>query len=249
MALNGRVALITGASRGLGRGIAVALAPEGVRLALVGRDREKLLETAAEARRLGAEAEIFTADVSDEAQVRQLERDVIARFGHVNILINNAGIALRKSCLETTLDEWNSVLHTNLTSVFLLCRSFVPHMQGHGWGRIVNVASLMGHVSASQRTAYSATKSGVIGFTRALAIELAADGIGVVSISPGLFATDLTEAILNDPVKRAQFMGGILLGRPGRPEEAGKLVLYLCSEDSSFITGSDILMDGGYSAQ
>ncbi len=217
--------------------------------ALAGRDREKLDETAAEARRLGAEVEAFTADVTDEAQVRQLERDVIARFGQVNLLINNAGINIRKTCLETTLDEWNSVLHTNLTSVFLLCRSFIPHMKGHGWGRIVNIASMMGHVSIPQRTAYSASKAGVIAFTRALAIELAADGIGVVSVSPGLFATDMTEPILNDPVKLAPLLAGTLAGRPGRPDEVGKLVAYLCSEDSSFITGSDILIDGGWTAQ
>ncbi|HTR38970.1 MAG TPA: SDR family NAD(P)-dependent oxidoreductase [Bryobacteraceae bacterium] len=249
MPLSGRVALITGASRGLGRGIALALAPERVRLALAGRDREKLAETCAETRGLGAEAEIFTADVSDEGQVRQLERDVIARFGQVNVLINNAGINIRKTCLETTLDEWNSVLHTNLTSVFLLCRSFIPHMKGHGWGRIVNIASMMGHVSIPQRTAYSSSKAGVIAFTRALAIELAGDGIGVVSVSPGLFATDMTEPILNDPAKLAPLLAGTLTGRPGRPDEVGKLVAYLCSEDSSFITGSDILIDGGWTAQ
>jgi NAD(P)-dependent dehydrogenase (short-subunit alcohol dehydrogenase family) len=249
MALAGSVAVITGASRGLGRGIALALAPAGVRLALVGRDRQKLEETAVEARRLGAEAGVFTTDVSDETQVRKLERDVIAKFGSVNILVNNAGINIRKTCLDLTLAEWNSVLHTNLTSAFLMCRSFVPHMKGRGWGRIVNVASLMGHISIPQRTAYSASKSGVLGFTRALAIELATEGISVVSISPGVFMTDMTEPLLKDPAKRAQLLAGTPMGRSGQPEEAGKLVLYLCSEDSAFITGTDILIDGGWSAQ
>jgi NAD(P)-dependent dehydrogenase (short-subunit alcohol dehydrogenase family) len=249
MALTGRVALITGASRGLGRAITVALASAGARLALVGRDRQKLEETQGQARGAGADAQVFTTDVSDEAQVRQLERDVIGRFGQMDILINNAGINVRKSVVDTTLEEWNSVLHTNLTGAFLICRSFVPHMRDRGWGRIVNVASVMGHISIPQRTAYSASKAGVLGFTRALAIELAAEGISVVSISPGVFMTDMTEPLLTDPARKAQLLSGTALGRWGRPEEVGKLVLYLCSEDSSFITGSDILIDGGWTAQ
>ncbi|HYL74589.1 MAG TPA: SDR family oxidoreductase [Bryobacteraceae bacterium] len=249
MALRGRVALITGASRGLGKAMAVALAQEGVRLALVGRDVAALTEVASEARTLGAEAEIFPADIGVEAQVLKLERDVIAKFGPVDILINNAGVNIRKFCVDYTLDEWNHVLHTNLTSVFLMCRSFVPHMKGRGYGRIINISSIMGHISFPQRTPYSASKAGLLGFTQSLALELAQEDITVVAISPGPFATEMTVPIMNDPVKNEEFMSRTPQRRWGKPQDIGKLAVYLCSEDTSFITGTDILIDGGWCAQ
>lgn len=249
MAQEGRIALITGASRGLGKAMALALATSGARLALVGRDAEALSAVADEARALGAEAEPFRADIVDEQQVLQLERDVSARFGPVEILVNNAGINIRKYCVDYTLDEWNSVLHTNLTSVFLMCRAFVPHMKNRGWGRIINIASIMGHISFPQRTIYSATKAGVLGFTRSLALELAQENINVVAISPGPFATEMTVPIMNDPQRNEEFMSRTPQRRWGRPEELGKLVVFLCSDDASFITGSDVLVDGGWCAQ
>lgn len=249
MDLTGRVALVTGASRGLGRAMAVALASAGARVALVSRNREKLDEAAAEARKLGKEAEVFSADVGEEQQVLRLEREVIGWFGHLDILINNAGTVLRKPIADVTLAEWNGVIQTNLTSAFLMCRSFVPHMKGRGYGRIINIASLMAHRSLPERTAYSASKAGLLGFTRALALELAAEGITVVSVSPGVFATELIEPVLNDPKLNAPFLARTAVHRWGKSEELGKLALYLCSEDASFITGSDILIDGGWSAQ
>ncbi len=229
--------------------MALALAPAGIRLALVARDVAQLNIVAKEARGLGAEAEVFQADLGDEAQVLQLERDVLAKFGPVDILINNAGMNIRKLCVDYTLAEWNTVLNVNLTSVFLMCRSFVPHMKGRGYGRVINIASIMGHISLPQRTAYSATKAGLLGFTRALALELAQEGITVVAISPGPFATEMTIPLMNDPEKSSEFMTRTPLKRWGQPNEVGKLALYLCSEEASFITGTDILMDGGWSAQ
>ncbi|MDQ6760335.1 MAG: SDR family oxidoreductase [Acidobacteriota bacterium] len=247
--LNGRVAVITGASRGLGRAMAIALAGAGAKLALVSRDPVQLEETAAAVRKAGAEAQIFPTDVVDEAQVLQLERDVIARFGSVHILINNAGINVRKTVPEFTLDEWRSVIDTNLTSAFLLCRSFVPHMKGAGYGRIINMTSIMSHISMPARAAYSASKAGLLGFTRALALELAAEAITCVAISPGPFATEMNMPILNDPEKNAQFVSKIPMGRWGRVEEIGQLALFLCSDEAAFITGTDILIDGGWCAQ
>ena len=247
MGLAGKVALVTGASRGLGKAMALALAAESARVALVARDAEALAAVAGEARGLGAEAEVFPTDVADESQVRQLESDVIGKFGPVDILINNAGINVRKNCVDYTLAEWNSVLHTNLTSAFLMCRSFVPHMKGRGYGRIINITSIMSHISLPQRTIYSATKAGLLGFTKSLALELVSDGITVVAISPGPFATEMTIPLMNDP-QRA-FMSRTPMNRWGKPEEVGKLAVYLCSEEASFITGSDILIDGGWCAQ
>jgi NAD(P)-dependent dehydrogenase (short-subunit alcohol dehydrogenase family) len=248
-ALEGRVAVITGASRGLGRAMAVELGAAGAKLALVGRDQAKLDETAAEARKAGAEAATFIADVTNEALVRALEQGVRERYGHVDILINNAGMNIRKPLVEYTLDEWNTVLDTNLTSVFLITRSFIPMMQGRGYGRILNLASIMGHVALPGRTAYAASKAALLGVTRALAQELAEDGITVVSISPGPFATEINTALINNPELNKQFMSSVPLGRWGKAEEIGKLALYLCSEDAGFITGSDVLIDGGWTSR
>ena len=247
--LTGRTAVITGASKGLGKAMALALGGAGAKLALVSRNKEQLQAVAAEARKLGAEAEVFVTDVTSEVQVKQLERDVAAKFGKVQILINNAGINIRKPSVEFTLDDWRAVMDTNLTSVFLLCRAFVPVMKGQGYGRILNLTSIMSHVAIAGRTAYAASKSGLLGFTKALALELVADKITVNGISPGPFATELNKPILENPEANAQFLSKIPLGRWGRVEEVGQLALYLCSEDAGFITGTDILIDGGWTAQ
>ena len=245
--LDGRVAVVTGASRGLGRAMAVELGAAGAKLALVGRDRAKLEETAAQA--AGAETAVFLADVTDEAQVRNLEQGVRERFGHVDILVNNAGMNIRKPLVEYTLDEWNTVLDTNLTSVFLVCRSFIPLMKGRGYGRIINLASMMSHVSLPGRTAYSASKAAMLGVTRALAQELADEGITVVAISPGPFATEINTALMENPELNKQFLSNIPLGRWGKAEEIGKLALYLCSDAAGFITGSDVVIDGGWTSR
>jgi NAD(P)-dependent dehydrogenase (short-subunit alcohol dehydrogenase family) len=247
--LNGKVAVITGASKGLGKAMALALAAEGARIALVSRSLEQLNEVGRAVQGAGSEARVFQADVSVENQVQKLERDVIGAFGKINILINNAGINLRKPLVDFTLEEWHRVLDTNLTSVFLMCRSFVPHMKGVGYGRIINIASIMSWVSLPGRTAYSASKAALLGVTRALALELVADGITVNAISPGPCATEINTELMQDPEVNQQFLSKIPLGRWGRPEEIGSLALYLCSEEAGFITGTDILIDGGWTAQ
>ena len=244
--LTGRVAVITGASRGLGRAMAIELGQAGAKLALVGRDKDKLDETAAAC---GPDAAVFIADVTNETQVRALEGGVKEEFGHVDILINNAGMNIRKPLADYTLDEWNTVLDTNLTSVFLVSRSFIPMMKGRGFGRIINLASMMSHVSLPGRTAYSASKAAMLGVTRALAQELADEGITVVAISPGPFATEINTALMENPELNRQFLSNIPLNRWGKSEEIGKLALYLCSEDAGFITGSDIVIDGGWTSR
>jgi len=247
--LAGRRAIITGASRGLGRAIAFALAEAGASLALLGRDAAQLSVTEVEVKRRGADAACFLGDIISESEVGRLEREVVSFLGGADILINNAGMNLRKPLVEFTLAEWNLVLNTNLTSAFLLCRAFVPHMKGHGYGRIINIASTMSHVAIPMRSAYAASKAGLLAMSRTLALELAPDGITVVCISPGPFATELNAPLLNKPEVNKSFTSRIPLGRWGKPEEVGKLAAYLCTEDAGFITGGDILIDGGWCAQ
>ena len=248
--LLGKTALITGASKGLGKAIALALAQAGAGIALVSRDRTKLNDVAAEIRASGGNASVFVADVTDEAQVAQVRDAVAAQFGDtLHILINNAGINIRKPVTDFTLAEWNSVLTTNLTSVFLLCRAFVPMMKGRGYGRIINMTSMMSHISLPGRTAYSASKTALLGFNRALALELAAEKITVNGISPGVCDTEINTPLMQNPELRAQFLAKIPMGRFGEPSEIAKLALYLCSEDAGFITGTDVIIDGGWTAQ
>ncbi len=247
--LSGRVAVISGASKGLGKAIALALGGAGAKLALVSRDEKQLRAVADEVKALGTEAEIFPADVTDEAQVGRVERDVIARFGTVHILVNNAGVNIRKPMTEFTLAEWRTVLDTNLTGAFLFTRAFVPHMKGQGYGRIINLTSILSHVAIAGRTAYAASKSGLLGFTKALALELVSEKITVNGISPGPFATEINRPILDNPEANAAFVAKIPAGRWGRVEEVGQLALYLCGEDAGFITGTDVLIDGGWTAQ
>jgi NAD(P)-dependent dehydrogenase (short-subunit alcohol dehydrogenase family) len=177
--------------------------------------------------------EVFTAKLGDR----------------LHILINNAGINIRKPITDFSLAEWRSVIDTNVTSVFLLCRAFVPLMKAHGCGRIINMTSMMAHISLPGRTAYSASKTALLGFNRALALELAADKITVNGISPGVCDTEINAPLMQNPELRAQFLAKIPAARWGQPEEIAKLALYLCSEDAGYITGTDVVIDGGWTAQ
>lgn len=247
--LTGKIALITGGSRGLGRAMALSLSAAGATIALAARDAEKLASVKAEIESAGGKAAAYVVDVVSEESVAKLQSDVSKELGPVQILINNAGVNIRKNVTDFTLEEWNKVLDTNLTSVFLLCRAFVPGMKGTGYGRILNMTSIMSHVSLPGRAAYSSSKAALLGLTRALALEVADQGITVNGISPGPFGTEMNTPLMQNPELNAQFVANIPVGRWGRVEEIGALATYLCSEDAGFITGTDILIDGGWTAK
>lgn len=248
--LRDKTALITGASKGLGKAMALALAEAGARVVLVSRDEARLHEVAAAIRAQGGAAEIFVADVTDEAQVDRVRESFAAKLGSaLHILINNAGINIRKPLVEFSLAEWNSVMTTNVTSAFLLCRAFIPMMRGRGYGRIINLTSMMSHISLPGRTAYSSSKTALLGFNRALALELAPDHITVNGISPGVCDTEINAPLMQNAELKAQFLAKIPAGRFGEPEEIAQLAVYLCSEHAGFITGTDIVIDGGWTVQ
>jgi len=211
-------------------------------------DHEPADEAAHEARAAGIDAQAYRCDVRDAAQVERLAQEVGDRFPVVNIVVNAAGIAMRKRVSEISIAEWQQSIDVNLTGPFLVSRAFLPRMRGQDYGRIVNMTSVMSHIASADRPAYCAAKAGLLALTKSMALELAAEGITVNGISPGAIATDMTAALRADEKANAHLMSITPAHRWGEAREIGAVALFLCSEEAGYITGTDVVIDGGWLA-
>ena len=243
MNLEGRVALVTGASQGIGHACALTLARHGASIAVAARNQQKLEELAAAITASGGKAVAFPLDVADEDQVKSAVKAVISQFGKVDILVNNAGITRDQLVMRMKRADWDSVLATNLTSAYLCIQSVIPSMLKQRWGRIINITSIFGQMGQAGQANYAASKAGLIGLTMAIAREVASRNITSNAIAPGFIETSMTAA-LSDEFKQAA-VKQIPLGRVGSPEDIANAVAFLASNEASYITGLVLNVNGG----
>ena len=248
--LDGQAALVVGGNRGLGFEIAKSLAEAGASIFVAARDERRNSEARDYlAHEYSRDCESAVCDVTDARQVAATAAAAEKRFGKIDILVNAAGINVRSAIGDLSPDDFESVQRVNVTGTWLMCREVVPIMKRHGYGRIINIGSIMSVVAIPDRTAYAASKGAVLQLTRALAIELARDNIGVNAILPGPFATEMNLPLTGDPGKYAAFLARIPMGRWGELHEIGGAALFLASRASTYVTGAAFSVDGGWTAQ
>ena len=255
MRFEGKVALITGGNSGIGEATAVRMAAEGARVAIVARDRARGEELASQIGQKGGEAAFFEADVTQEDAVKRMIDAVVERFGRIDVLVNNAGIINFGSVLTADVDEWDTLMATNVRSVFLVSRYALPHMIDAGGGSVINLGSNLGLIGTRGAAAYVTSKGAVVQLTRAMALDHVDSGIRVNCVCPGTIDTPLvqrqrvgrTEEQLRQSDERLKQRHPI--GRMGTPEEVASVIAFLASDEASFVTGSCYSVDGGYIAQ
>jgi 3-oxoacyl-[acyl-carrier protein] reductase len=243
MKLEGRVALVTGASQGIGHACALNLARHGASVALAARNQQKLDELAAQIAASGGKAAVFAMDVAEEEQIKSGVKSAIAHFGKVDILVNNAGITRDQLVMRMKRADWDAVLSTNLTSAYVAIQQVIPGMLKQRWGRIINISSVFGQMGQAGQANYAASKAGLIGLTMAIAREVASRNITSNAVAPGFIETSMT-AVLSEEFKQ-NAVKQIPLGRVGTPEDVANAVAFLASEDASYITGHVLNVNGG----
>lgn len=250
MRLDNRVALISGGARGMGAAEAKMFAAEGAKVVIGDVLDEDGRQTEAAINELGGECLFVHLEVTDEGSWTQAIAETISRFGKLDILVNNAGVGGDRGRLEDTSEEvWDRIMNINAKGVFLGTKAAIPEMRRAGGGSIINISSIYGLVGSGGSSAYHASKGAVRLLTKSTAIQYASEGIRVNSVHPGIIDTPMTEAILADPERNQRWISGTPLGRRGEPEDVAYGVLFLASDESSFMTGSELVIDGGWTAQ
>jgi 3-oxoacyl-[acyl-carrier protein] reductase len=241
--MTNRIALVTGASRGIGRACALALAAAGARVVVAARQLEKLEEVASEIRGAGGEAFVVSVDLGSQDSIKEAFSKASKEFGRIDILVNNGGMTRDGLVLRMKRDDWESVLQTNLSGAFYCIQQVLPAMVRERWGRIVNISSVVGEAGNAGQVNYAASKAGLIGLTKSLAQEVASRNITVNAVAPGFIETDMT-AKLNDETK-AKALQAVPLQRMGKAEDIAAAVRFLCSDEANYITGHVLDVNGG----
>ena len=243
MSLSGRVALVTGASQGIGRTCALKLASQGATVAAVARNQEKLDELVKEIIAAGGKASVFSLDVANEEQIKTVFKDALAQLGKIDILVNNAGITKDTLIMRMKRADWDAVINTNLTSAYLCTQQVISSMLKQRWGRIINITSVFGQTGQAGQANYASSKAGLIGLTMALAREVASRNITCNAVAPGFIETSMTSGLSDEFKQTALKM--IPLGRVGTPDDVANAVAFLASEEASYITGHVLNVNGG----
>jgi NAD(P)-dependent dehydrogenase (short-subunit alcohol dehydrogenase family) len=246
--LDGKTCIVTGASRGIGRTMAIALGEAGANVAAIARSEDALEETANVIRSLGQRAISVRCNLRDTGSIAAMVDQVLAEFGQIDVLVNNAGGGDFKPLVEMSDDQWHRIIDLNLSATFRVCRAVGPHMIKRRRGRVINMSSMYGLIGDKNVTAYCASKGAVIQLTRALAVEWAEHNIAVNALAPGYIYTERTRSVFDNPAIGAPLIERIPMGRVGQPNDLGPLIVYLASEASEFMTGSVIVIDGGQTA-